>query len=130
MDSTSQLTPDLQAALEALRGYVEELDLGEERDALALIEQRIAELERERDYWRMLPGRDLADRAERAEARIADLEWVVEAARVVSEIERTGVLPDFMPLADALAALDVTPDLQAAPRKVLGVDLNPAKRPS
>lgn len=33
------------------------------------------------------------------------LEAVVREAHTVSEIERTGVLPDFQPLADALAAL-------------------------
>jgi hypothetical protein len=33
---------------------------------------------------------------------------VVEAAREVSQLERTGVLPDFRPLAEALDALDAT----------------------
>lgn len=36
------------------------------------------------------------------------LEAVVREAKIVSEIERTGTLPDFRPLADALSALEAT----------------------
>ena len=39
-------------------------------------------------------------------ARERKLREVVDAARVVSQRERTGVLPDFQPLADALRSLD------------------------
>ncbi len=39
-------------------------------------------------------------------AALPEMVAVVEAAEDVSAIERTGSLPDFMPLADALAALD------------------------
>jgi len=56
-------------------------------------------------------------RADAAEAVATRLREVEREARIVSEIESTGTLPDFQPLADALAraALADVPDKKEAP---------------
>ena len=74
------MTPDLQAALERL-STVENM-LPEERAALALIEQRLGELDETARRFTSAVSEYEKD-LERAEARIAELERVVEAARWV-----------------------------------------------
>jgi hypothetical protein len=93
------MTPDLQAALETVREgllvYEPHGDtIGDALVALALIEQRLEELERERDEWKYAasayaPGTltppdcwGLRQRAEKAEARIAELE-----TRLAAEVD-------------------------------------------
>ena len=48
---------------------------------------------------------DASAALDRVERLATDMEKVVEAAREVSRIEATGVLPDFMPLYRALCVL-------------------------
>lgn len=52
------------------------------------------------------PGLGYVDRVLISEETLRALVAVVAAAEDVSIIEATGVLPDFQPLADSLAALD------------------------
>jgi hypothetical protein len=60
-------------------------------------------------YWGGLSLGTNADRARdagnEAWGLLPEIAAVIEAAEAVSAIERTGVLPDFQPLADGLAAL-------------------------
>lgn len=77
-----------------------------ERDRL--FEQlRTAELDAEK--WRGAAERMETAYAESVE-QLEAAQRVVDAARTVSEIEATGTLPDFQPLADALAALNPAKD--------------------
>jgi hypothetical protein len=85
------VNPDLQAALERLekRGGWDEADLND----FALIEQRLEELE--------ATAQRFHDAYLKEKARIAELERVVEAARIQAILP--GLADD---LRDALAALD------------------------
>jgi len=105
-------TPDLQAALETLRENVRHIARGclsssshqpapyvaDIDAALALIEQRIGELERERCDCPPFERRYWKPRAERAEARIAELERALR--RIADPTELTGDGPLEPLLAD------------------------------